>query len=74
MWLIAVAALLMALIWNLSRVERANTELAAFDSLTGAESRISLLDTMHREIARVRQTDGEVAMLWIDLDGFKGNQ
>ncbi len=72
MWLIAVAALLMALIWNLSRVERANSELAAFDWLTGAESRISLLDTMHREIARVRQTDGEVAMLWIDLDGFKG--
>jgi two-component system CheB/CheR fusion protein len=72
LWLMAVAALLVALIWNLSRIDRANSELAAVDSLTGAESRISLLDTMHREIARARARDSQVALLWVDLDGFKG--
>ncbi len=72
LWLTAVAALLVALIWNLSRIDRANSELASVDSLTGAESRISLLDTMHREIARVREAGGQIALLWLDLDGFKG--
>ena len=72
LWLTAVAALLIALIWNLSRIDRANSELASVDSLTGAESRISLLDTMHREIARVREAGGQIALLWLDLDGFKG--
>ena len=72
LWLIAVAALLTALVWNLSRIDRANSELAAHDSLTGCASRISLLDTMRREIARSRDLGTEIALLWVDLDGFKG--
>ncbi|HQR80696.1 MAG TPA: EAL domain-containing protein [Actinomycetota bacterium] len=72
LWLIAVAALLIALIWNLARIDRANSQRAAVDSLTGSESRIMLLETMQREIERVRVVEGQVALLWIDLDGFKG--
>ncbi len=72
LWLVACAALLVALIWNLNRIDRVNSELASLDSLTGCESRISLLDATHREIARVREAGGQVALLWIDLDGFKG--
>ena len=33
---------------------------------------ISLLDTMRREIARSRDLRTEIALLWVDLDGFKG--
>lgn len=71
LWLVAVSVLLVALIWNLSRVDRANTQLATVDSLTGADSRLAFLSTVHREIARARSTSRQVAMLWIDLDGFK---
>ncbi len=71
-WLLAVGGLFVALIWNLSRIDRANSDLATVDSLTGSESRMSLLDALHREIARVGRTGEQVALLWIDLDGFKG--
>ncbi len=72
LWLVVVSALLVALIWNLSRVDRANTQLATVDSLTGADSRLEFLSNVHREIARAHTTGSQVAMLWIDLDGFKG--
>lgn len=72
LWLVVVSVLLMALIWNLSRVDRANTQLATVDSLTGADSRLEFLSNVHREIARAQTTGSQVAMLWIDLDGFKG--
>lgn len=72
LWLVVVSALLVALIWNLSRVDRANTQLATVDSLTGSDSRLEFLSNVHREIARAHTTGSQVAMLWIDLDGFKG--
>ncbi len=72
LWLMAVAALLVALVWNLSRIDRANSDLAARDWLTGCESRISLVDTMQREIARGNDLGTQIALLWVDLDGFKG--
>jgi diguanylate cyclase (GGDEF)-like protein len=71
-WLLAVGGLFVALIWNLSRIDRANSELATVDSLTGSESRMSLLDALHRETQWASQSGGQVALLWIDLDGFKG--
>ncbi len=71
LWLVAVSGLLIALIWNLSRVDRANAELATVDALTGADSRRAFLDSVHREIARSRVSGNPIAMLWIDLDGFK---
>lgn len=71
-WLTAASVLLVSLIWNLSRVDRANAELATVDSLTGADSRLAFLGSVHREIGRMRDVGGRVAMLWIDLDGFKG--
>jgi diguanylate cyclase (GGDEF)-like protein len=71
LWLVAVSVLLVSLIWNLSRVDRANTQLATVDSLTGADSRLAFLGNVHREIARAQTAGGQVAMLWVDLDGFK---
>ncbi len=71
LWLVAVSVLLVSLIWNLSRVDRANTQLATVDSLTGADSRLAFLGNVHREIARSLSAGTQVAMLWIDLDGFK---
>lgn len=72
LWLLAVGTLLVALIWNLARVDRANAELATSDSLTGADSRLAFLASVQREIARTRASGRPIAMLWIDLDGFKG--
>lgn len=72
MWLVAASLLLVSLIWHLSRMDRANSALATIDSLTGADSRLAFLSSVHREVGRLRAVSGQVAMLWIDLDGFKG--
>lgn len=70
-WLAAVSVLLGALIWNLSKIDRANSEKAAVDTLTGAASRSTLLDAIYRELERASQRRRSIALLWIDLDGFK---
>lgn len=72
LWLVAISLLVVALIWNLSRVDRANAEMAAADSLTGSSSRSAFLNAVHRETARANRTGVQVALLWVDLDGFKG--
>ena len=72
LWLVCLTMLLVALIWNLARVDRANTVLAKFDSATGCMSRLSLVATLKQEIARLRTTQDRLAVLWIDIDNFKG--
>lgn len=71
-WLVAICGLLIWLILSLLRVDRQNTQMAIMDSLTGSESRTSLLEAMHLELARIADSGGQLALLWIDLDGFKG--
>ncbi|MGB7990385.1 MAG: EAL domain-containing protein [Candidatus Methylophosphatis roskildensis] len=46
--------------------------LAYFDSLTGLPNRQSFLDRVNREIVRAGDADERLAVLFIDLDGFKG--
>ncbi|MDO8377267.1 MAG: EAL domain-containing protein [Aquabacterium sp.] len=50
-----------------SRIAR----LAYFDSLTGLPNRQSFLERVDREIRRARQSEAMLAVLFMDLDGFK---
>lgn len=47
------------------------TRLAYFDSLTGLPNRQSFLERLEREVARSRREDRRLAVLFMDLDGFK---
>lgn len=55
----------------LRRAEAQINHLAYHDTLTGLGNRNMLEDTIEREIDRARQNGGQVALLFIDLDGFK---
>ncbi|WP_310460736.1 diguanylate cyclase domain-containing protein [Sphaerotilus sp.] len=50
------------------RVARA----AYFDSLTGLPNRPSFMERVSREIGRAERTGQKMAVLFMDLDGFKG--
>lgn len=62
-------------IWNLlTRLKRTNeqiTELAHHDSLTGLPNRILFYDRLNQSIARARREEESIAVLYLDLDGFK---
>jgi diguanylate cyclase (GGDEF)-like protein/PAS domain S-box-containing protein len=56
--------------------ERKETEtriarLAYFDSLTGLPNRESFLETLDREVRRAQLSRKRLAILFVDLDGFK---
>jgi len=44
---------------------------ALHDSLTGLPNRVLLLDRVEQSMARVRRDNVDMALLFIDLDGFK---
>ncbi|MEE2002406.1 diguanylate cyclase [Alkalimonas sp. MEB108] len=57
-----------------SNVEAAHTELqqhAYFDALTGVRNRNFFEQSLHRAIERALRQSGELAILYIDGDGFK---
>jgi diguanylate cyclase (GGDEF)-like protein/PAS domain S-box-containing protein len=45
--------------------------LAYFDTLTGLPNRLSFSERLEREIQRARYQNGNLAVLFMDLDGFK---
>jgi diguanylate cyclase (GGDEF)-like protein len=51
--------------------ERELEHLARHDALTGLANRLFLNDRIERAVARARRTGNSVALLLIDLDGFK---
>ncbi len=53
------------------KAEKRITRLAYFDSLTGLPNRQSFLERLEREVNRSRREDRRLAVLFMDLDGFK---
>lgn len=51
--------------------ERRIIQLAYFDSLTGLPNRQSFQERLKQEIERARHTQSRLAVLFLDLDGFK---
>lgn len=51
--------------------ERQTYRLAYFDSLTGLANRQSFQDRLGRDIERATHKSGKLAVLFMDLDGFK---
>lgn len=51
--------------------ERRITQLAYFDSLTGLPNRQSFQERLKQEIERAKHTQSRLAVLFLDLDGFK---
>ncbi len=56
---------------DLSRAVQAAEHLATHDSLTGLANRAVFLDQVEKAVHSARRYDQELALLFIDLDGFK---
>jgi len=53
------------------RTEAALIKAAHTDPLTGLQNRATLMNTLASKLARAEQYDSKLAVLFIDLDGFK---
>jgi diguanylate cyclase (GGDEF)-like protein len=53
------------------RVERELNQLARFDALTGLPNRLLFQDRLAQAVQRIDRCDQVVALIFIDLDGFK---
>lgn len=56
---------------TLVRAERQWAQMARFDLLTQLPNRAHFIDELDRAIARARRSQGNFALCFIDLDGFK---
>ncbi|HSO03497.1 MAG TPA: EAL domain-containing protein [Candidatus Limnocylindrales bacterium] len=69
--MVALTSLLIFLVFSLARAGQATNIVASSDTLTRSESRASFTQSMEQEIAAARLQGQSVALLWVDLDGFK---
>lgn len=67
--MVALSALFLALLVIVANAGRATTIIAGSDSLTGIESRARFTKAV--DDALTRADGAAVALLWVDLDGFK---
>ena len=56
---------------HITMVIHESEERAATDALTGLPNRVLLRDRIGQGLARIRRNAGQVALLYLDLDGFK---
>jgi diguanylate cyclase (GGDEF)-like protein len=68
---VALSALLLLLVWELSRVDQRMHAIATRDALTGTRARVTFAADAEREIARADREGGRVGLMWLDLDVFK---
>jgi diguanylate cyclase (GGDEF)-like protein len=54
------------------RAERENNHRARHDPLTGLSNRMGLVDSVGARLTALRRGDTALALLFLDLDGFKG--
>ena len=55
-----------------TRVKQKLAQLAHLDDLTGLANRRAFHDELRRDLARTTRGDHQLAVLYLDLDGFKG--
>ena len=63
------------LMWDISErhaQEQRVQHLATHDPLTGLANRSLLMELLHASLAQARRHDQQVALLFMDLNGFKG--
>ena len=53
-------------------IDRRVQKLAYYDALTSLPNRMAILQRMDDAIEEARTTDGRMAVLFLDIDGFKG--
>ncbi|MBI4985918.1 MAG: EAL domain-containing protein [Rhodocyclales bacterium] len=58
-------------ITQLKRTQEELERLAHFDALTGLPNRTLLGERLHHALDRIRRSGGELAVMVLDLDGFK---
>jgi diguanylate cyclase (GGDEF)-like protein len=68
---VALSALLVVLVVELGRIDRRTDVAATTDALTGLRNRMGLLEELEREMARAQRDQRRLAVLALDLDGFK---
>ena len=70
--LLDAAARLAALAWEHSAMASRLTHQAHHDALTGLPNRVLLEDRLTQSLAQAKRNQQQVALLFVDLDGFKG--
>ena len=70
--LLAMSTLLLALVWEMARVDRTTLTIASRDSLTSTRSRAAFEEELERQVAGVQDSGELLALMWIDVDDFKG--
>jgi diguanylate cyclase (GGDEF)-like protein len=58
-------------ITRLKEHERQLERMAHYDALTGVPNRVLLADRMNQAIARARRCQNSLALVYLDIDGFK---
>ncbi|MGV1005030.1 MAG: putative bifunctional diguanylate cyclase/phosphodiesterase [Candidatus Nanopelagicales bacterium] len=68
---LAVTAMLLLLLHMMGRVTGRTLRMAALDSLTGVGNRAGIAIALHDEFARAELAGSSLAVLRVDIDGFK---
>jgi diguanylate cyclase (GGDEF)-like protein len=68
--MVALGALLVVLAWRIAILNQETNQAAAYDTLTGARSRLGVMAAL-ASLVQTRSDASPFTLLWIDLDNFK---